>query len=72
MPGVGHGGPRKGLMDPSRRANAEAAKHALVLEARIDPPTQTEADAVRVMVVRNASTAEEAEMFLSMLLGDDA
>lgn len=72
MPGVGHGGPRKGTKSFERKQNAEAQKHALLLETHIESPTDPERDAIRAMVARNARTTEESEMFLSMLLGDDA
>lgn len=70
MPGVGHGGPAKGRASLEKKQNAEAQKHAILLETHIPPATDPQRDAVRRMVARNASTPEEASMFESMLLGD--
>lgn len=69
MPGVGHGGPRKGTKDFGRKLNSEAAKHAVLLETHIPDATDTQVSGVRAIIAKNARNEEEREMFESMLLG---
>lgn len=70
MPGVGHGGPRKGTMSFDRKLNSEAARHAVLLETHIPDPTVSELSALRAIIARNARDDAEREMFDSMLLGE--
>jgi hypothetical protein len=71
MPGVGHGGKRKGMLSLERRQNIEASRYYM-LEAHIEPPSEAEIEAIKAMVEQQANDPEEAAMFTSMLLGDEA